>query len=100
MIVGHYSPLGEELRSSVLGSDALDMFWFVDENAAFGGRAALWPLIKNAIMGTRKELVSAETAAGGCEVSDCGVSKVFVRSASLLRNSRVIPMRHAESADP
>ena len=41
LLVGHYSPLGERIRRSLLGSDALDMFWFIDSSTAYGGRAGL-----------------------------------------------------------
>lgn len=98
-LVGHYSSSGEELRRSILGSDALDMFWFVDEDTAFGGRAALWPLIKNAVLGAssgEETLTHAETAAVGCKASDCSAARdVFIRSASLIRNSRIIRIRQA-----
>ena len=42
--VGHYTDLGKKIREGVLDSNALQMFWFIDDNTAYGGRAALGPL--------------------------------------------------------
>ena len=42
--VGHYTDFGKQIRESVLDSDALEMFWFIESNTAYGGRAALGPL--------------------------------------------------------
>ena len=46
-IVGHYSDFGKKIRDEVLDESALDMFWFIDKKRAYGGRAALFPLIKS-----------------------------------------------------
>jgi len=43
--VGHYTDFGKQIRESVLDSNALEMFWFIDSNTAYGGRAALRPII-------------------------------------------------------
>ena len=42
--VGHYTDFGKQIREDVLDSNALEMFWFIDTNTAYGGRAALGPL--------------------------------------------------------
>jgi len=42
--VGHYTDFGEKIREDILDSNALQMFWFIDNNTAYGGRAALSPL--------------------------------------------------------
>src|SRR3972149_9197961 len=44
-IVGHYTDLGKKLRDDILDSSALEMFWFVNRKTAYGGRAALLPLM-------------------------------------------------------
>jgi len=91
LLVGHYSSLGEKLRNEILDSSALEMFWFVDENTAYGGRAALGPLF-NAILsskGSKENAVSVEEA---CD-TECKTAKaVFIRSASLLSNSKKIKL--------
>ncbi len=53
-MIGHYSEIGEKLRKTMLGESALEMFWLIDSKTAFGGRAALLPLIK-AIITTKKK---------------------------------------------
>jgi len=91
LLVGHYSSLGEKLRDEILDSSALEMFWFVDEKTAYGGRAALGPLF-NAILsskGSKENAVSVEEA---CD-TECKTAKaVFIRSASLLSNSKKIKL--------
>ena len=51
-MVGHYSNFGIKIRDEILDESALEMFWFIDEKRASGGRAALFPLIK-AIFSTK-----------------------------------------------
>ena len=45
--VGHYTDFGEKIRENILDSNALQMFWFIDNNTAYGGRAALSPLFSS-----------------------------------------------------
>jgi len=88
-IVGHYSKTGGDLREKVLDSSALEMFWFVDGETAFGGRAALWPLVKTMLFAkkTHRKGVSAnETCGAECK----SIKAVFLRSASLLARSKTI----------
>ena len=90
-LVGHYSPLGEKLRVEFLDSSALEMFWFIDGKTAYGGRAALGPLFK-AIVFAKKKDHNDEEIQELCE-SECKTPKaVFVRSASLILNSKKIPL--------
>ncbi|WKT58154.1 hypothetical protein QVH35_01150 [Candidatus Nitrosotenuis chungbukensis] len=88
-LVGHYTDLGEELRGQILDSSALEMFWFVDGKTAYGGRAALIPLILSIIRHDRSQ--GRGTAdIGSCE-TECRTAKaVFLRSASLLSHSKKI----------
>ena len=46
-MVGHYSNFGIKIRGEILDESALEMFWFIDEKRASGGRAALFPLVKS-----------------------------------------------------
>lgn len=87
LLVGHYTELGEKLREQILDSSALEMFWFVDGKTAFGGRAALVPLISAIIQSKgsgNKEFENNEA----CDMECKNAKAVFVRSASLLTNSK------------
>ena len=88
-IIGHYSKLGEEIRKEILDETALDMFWIINKDRAYGGRAALIPLIK--LFGTQKRKTTSKIQMDeNCEQECKTVKAVFVRSASLFRNSRII----------
>ena len=56
LLVGHYTVFGKQIRNSILDSSALDMFWFIDEKTAYGGRAAIGPLF-SAILHVNKKNV-------------------------------------------
>ena len=88
-IIGHYSKIGEEIRNEILDETALDMFWIIDRDRAYGGRAALIPLIKLWFTQRRKKTTKIEID-DKCEQECKTVKAVFVRSASLFRNSRII----------
>ncbi len=90
-IVGHYSQLGKKLRETVLDSSALEMFWFIDGKTAYGGRAGLYPLLMAIIHASGKtgDLNIQES----CDL-ECKTTKaVFLRSASLLSNSKKIKIK-------
>ncbi len=89
LFVGHYTELGEKLRKQILDSSALEMFWFIDGKTAFGGRAALVPLICAIIQSNgsgNKGFEHVKT----CNTECRNVKAVFVRSASLITNSKKI----------
>ena len=44
-MIGHYTEFGEKIRKEVLEEDALEMFWYIDKHTAYGGRAAIMPLL-------------------------------------------------------
>lgn len=88
-LVGHYSKTGEDLREAILDSSALEMFWFVDGETAFGGRAALLPLLK-AIIFAKKDGRKAAEPDESCETGCKNARAVILRSASLLTRSRTI----------
>jgi hypothetical protein len=90
-IVGHYTDLGKKLREDILDSSALEMFWYVDGKTAYGGRAGLLPLMSAIIRanGSTGDLNIQES----CDL-DCKTTKaVFLRSASLLTNSKKIKIK-------
>lgn len=91
-MVGHYSDFGIMIRNEILDEFALEMFWFIDKKRASGGRAALYPLIKSIL--SKKTKKSAIIKIGDECQQDCKTVKaVFVRSSSLLTNSRKIDLK-------
>lgn len=90
-IIGHYTELGEKIREEVLDSSALEMFWFVDGKTAYGGRAGLIPLFSAIInaKGHSGDLSIQES----CDLSCKNSKAVFLRSASLLTNSKKIKIK-------
>ena len=90
-MVGHYSEFGKEIREAILDESALDMFWFINQKRAYGGRAALLPLVKS-MFSKKTKKSSIPKINDECE-QDCKTIKaVFVRSASLIRNSKTIDL--------
>jgi len=87
--VGHYTDFGKQIRESVLDSNALEMFWFIDSNTAYGGRAALGPLF-SAILKCNKKKLQNEIVQDSCNIDCKNPKAVFFRSASLLTNSKKI----------
>ncbi|MBM3895098.1 MAG: hypothetical protein FJ359_01510 [Thaumarchaeota archaeon] len=85
-LVGHYTDLGKKIRDDILDSSALSMFWFIDKNTAYGGRAALLPLFFAIISakGNSESIMVQESCDIGCK----DTKAVFLRSASLLSNSK------------
>lgn len=88
-LVGHYTDLGKELRVQFLDSAALEMFWFIDGDTAYGGRAALLPMI-SAMLSTMPRKSQMPSSAESCDVGCKTAKAVFVRSASLLTHSKKI----------
>jgi hypothetical protein len=87
--VGHYTDFGKQIRENVLDSNALEMFWFIDTNTAYGGRAALGPLF-SAIFNVSKKKIKNKIVENSCELDCKSPTAVFFRSASLLTNSKKI----------
>ena len=91
-MVGHYTEFGKLIRDNFLDSDALEMFWFINDDMAYGGRAALKPLtsaIFNLGSSDSKEISIQESCDIGCKDS----LAVFFRSASLITHSKKISMK-------
>ena len=86
-MVGHYSNFGKKIREEILDDSALEMFWFIDENTASGGRAALLPLIKSIFSSNPRKTKFAQMD-NICS-NECKSAKaVFVRSFTLITNSK------------
>ncbi len=90
-MVGHYSDFGTKIRNEILDESALDMFWFIDKKSACGGRAALFPLVKS-IFSKRTEKSSSMRVDENCQQDCKTVKAVFLRSSSLLTNSKKIDL--------
>ena len=91
-IVGHYSNQGVQIRNQLLDDSALEMFWLIDEKMAYGGRAAIFPLILS-IFRSKKKRSSEIKFQNNC-TQECKTAKsVFIRSASLLTNSKKIKLK-------
>jgi len=87
--VGHYTDFGQKIRDNALDSNALEMFWFIDNNTAYGGRAALGPLFSSILNSNGKNIqknIEQDSRELGCK----STKAVFFRSASLLTNSKKI----------
>ena len=90
-MVGHYSNFGIKIRNKILDESALEMFWFIDEKRASGGRAALFPLIKSIFLSKSRKSKFAQLDNICSE--DCKSTKaVFLRSYTLITNSKKIDL--------
>jgi len=85
--VGHYTDFGKKIRENVLDSNALEMFWFIDNNTAYGGRAALGPLFST-ILNSNGKNIQKSIVQNSCDIGCKSPKAVFFRSASLLTNSK------------
>ena len=88
-IVGHYSDFGIKIRNKILDESALDMFWFINKNTAYGGRAAIIPLV-NTILFRRTKNVTKIKVKDECQQNCKTVKAFFTRTSSLFRNSKTI----------
>lgn len=90
-IIGHYSEFGKKIREEILDETALDMFWFITKKRAYGGRAALLPLIKSILIEKTKKS-STIRIDEECQQDCKTVKAVFLRSTSLITNSKIIDL--------
>jgi predicted DCC family thiol-disulfide oxidoreductase YuxK len=90
-MVGHYSDFGTKIRNEILDESALDMFWFIDKKRAYGGRAALFPLAIS-IFSKKTKKSSTTRVDENCQQDCKTVKAVFLRSSSLLTNSKKIDL--------
>ncbi|MDH3204799.1 MAG: hypothetical protein OEL81_09010 [Nitrosopumilus sp.] len=91
VMVGHYSDFGVKIRNEILDETALEMFWFIDKKRAYGGRAALFPLVKT-IFSRKRKKSSFIKINDDCKQHCKTVKAVFIRSSSLLTNSKKIDL--------
>ena len=91
-MVGHYTEFGKLIRENFLIDDALEMFWFINKNTAYGGRAALRPLFSTIfnLDDTNSNKISIQES---CDIGCKDSLAVFFRSASLITHSRKISLK-------
>ena len=92
-LVGHYTDFGKEIRDNILDTSALEMFWFIDEKTAYGGRAAIGPLF-SAILHVNGKNIRKKNIGDSCILGCKSPKAVFFRSASLLTHSKRINLRN------
>ena len=92
-LVGHYTDFGKEIRDNILGSNGLEMFWFIDRKTAYGVRAAIHPLfcpiLHVNVKNIRKMIID-----DSCTLCCKSPKAVFLRSVSLLTHSKRISLRN------
>ena len=92
LIVGHYSDFGLKIREDHLDESALEMFWLINKKKAFGGRAALIPVIR-VIFSKKTNQFPIVEMKNECE-QDCKTIKEIVkRTTSVLRNSKTLKIK-------
>lgn len=90
-VIGHYSEFGKKIREEILDETALDMFWLITKKRAYGGRAALLPLIKSILI-EKTEKTSTIKIDEKCQQGCKTVKAVFLRSTSMITNSKIIDL--------
>ena len=88
-MIGHYTEFGGTIREKILEDDALEMFWFIDKKTAYGGRAAIIPLL-SAILSIHDKKFNEMSIQESCDIGCKDSLAVFFRSASLITHSRKI----------
>ena len=88
-MIGHYTEFGGKIRKEILEDDALEMFWFIDKETAYGGRAAIIPLL-SAILSVHGKKFNKVSIQESCDIGCKDSLAVFFRSASLITHSRKI----------
>ena len=94
LIIGHYSDFGMKFKSEIFPQnyDSTGMFWFIDNKTAYGGRAALFPLISCILTSKTKSSVQLDIQSS-CNTKCKTPKAVFLRSKSLFTNSEKIPLK-------
>lgn len=94
LIVGHYSDIGMKIKSEIFEQnyDSTVMFWFITKKMAYGGRAAILPLLQSILIGKSRAELRYDPSSGCSQ--DCKSSRAFfTRTKSLLSNSKKIPLK-------
>ena len=91
LIVGHYTDFGMKVKAEIFSNnyDSTKMFWFVVNNTAYGGRAAMLPLISGILKSKIKSSIQYDISSS-CDASCKTPRSVFLRTKSLFSNSEKI----------
>jgi predicted DCC family thiol-disulfide oxidoreductase YuxK len=93
-IIGHYSDIGMKIKSEIFEQnfDSTRMFWFITRKTAYGGRAAILPLLQS-ILTAKLERKLGYDSSFSCN-DNCKTSRAFFsRTKSLLCNSEKIILK-------
>ena len=95
LIIGHYSDTGMKIKSEIFDQnyDSTGMFWLITKKTAYGGRAAILPLLQRILTGKSRKNLRYDPSSS-CN-QDCKTSRAFfMRTKSLLFNSEKIILRN------
>ena len=94
LIVGHYTDFGIKIKSEIFPDsyDPTKMFWFVDRKTAYGGRAALLPLLSSIFNSRSRSSIQFDVLTS-CDAKCKTPKAVFLRSKSLFSNSEKIKLK-------
>jgi hypothetical protein len=94
-IAGHYDSYEANNAKSLIfpnDYDSTSMFWLINTNGAFGGRAGLLPVLVEIIKGTFRKTCEVEIPNLACrdiEKRSCSSPRsTFARMISLFKNSK------------
>lgn len=92
IMVGHYTDEGQKIIEQLNNPKAFEMFWFINGKRAYGGRAAILPMIKHISKPSKscKPVLFAKT--DPCSTQCKTVRAVFLRSISIMKNSETIDL--------
>jgi len=94
LIVGHYTDFGIKIKAEIFSNnyDSTKMFWFVADKTAYGGRAAILPLISCILKSKIKSSIQYDTLSS-CDTNCKTPKSVFLRTKSLFSNSEKIILK-------
>lgn len=92
IMVGHYTDEGQKVIERLHHPNAFEMFWFINAKRAYGGRAAILPMIKCMFKPSKscKPALSAKTSS--CSTQCKTVKSVFLRSISIMKNNETVDL--------
>ena len=94
-IIGHYSDIGMKIKLEIFEQnfDSTRMFWFITKKTAYGGRAAILPLLQSILTG-KSERKFGYDPSSSCN-QDCKTPRAFfTRAKSLFYNSEKIILKN------
>ena len=95
IMLGHYTTQGKEFKETIFTEnyDGTEMFWFVTEKKAYGGRKGLQHLIKYLFSVKHGKYTKNMFTLNEC-MNDCNtVQGVMFRSCSVLHNSKTLNVK-------